>query len=206
MSETNLPQGAGVTEGDGGDEGDEGEHDSLVYELADWESEMRGRLDLLLRTRGVTYQWERVGELYEGDEFTTAGDPEEWEVATNLVVAEADEEVIDAILDEVEFPMALEGTDDDGADDQVSYERMANLFNAADKLMHDPSDVGVVGEFIDASDAVKVGPPPFGVEGDLWSEVQRQAGALSAQLDAESDDDTVETLARDLRNLLQPLV
>ena len=196
--DTDLPQRT--------DEGDEGDHDSLVYELADWEPEMRGRLDMLLRTRGLNYSWERVGELYEGDEFTTAGEPEEWEVATNLVVAEADEEVIDSILDEVEFPMALEGTDDEGGDDEASYERMANLFNASDKLMHDPGDVSIAGEFIDASDAVKQAPAPFGVDAELWSEVQRQAGALSAQLDAESDDDTVSTLARDIRNLLQPLV
>ena len=198
MSDTDLPPS--------GADGDEGDHDSLVYELADWEPEMRGRLDMLLKTRGIAYRWERVDELYEGDEFTTAGDPQEWEVATNLVVAEADEETIDAILDEVEFPMALEGTDDEGGDDEASYERMANLFNASDKLMHDPSDVSIAGEFIDAADAVKEGLPPFGVDGDLWAEVRRQAGALSAQLDAESDDDTVSTLARDLRNLLHPLV
>ena len=198
MSDTDVPQSPA-----GGDEDD---HDSLVYELADWEPEMRGRLDLLLKTRGIAYQWERVGELYEGDEFTTAGDPEEWEVCTNLVVADADEELIDSILDEVEFPMALEGTDDEGGDDEASYERMANLFNASDKLMHDPGDVGIAGEFIDAADAVKEGPAPFGVDGDLWAEIRRQAGALSAQLDAESDDETVETLARDLRGLLQPLV
>jgi hypothetical protein len=197
MSESDLPPST--------PEADE-DHDSLIYELADWEPEMRGRLDMLLRTRGITYQWERVGELYEGDEFTTAGDPQEWEVATNLVVAEADEETIDAILDEVEFPMALEGTDDEGGDDEASYERMANLFNASDKLMHDPTDVTIAGEFIDAADAVKEGAPPFGVDGDLWAEVQRQAGALSAQLDAESEDDTISSLARDLRNLLQPLV
>ena len=202
MSDTDLPSSAAADD----DEGDEGDHDSLVYELADWEPEMRGRLDVLLRSRGIAYQWERVGELYEGDEFTTAGDPAEWEVSTNLVVAEVDEEVIDAILDEVEFPMALEGTDDEGGDDEASYERMANLFNASDKLMHDPTDVSIVGEFIDASDAVTHSPPPFGVEGELWAEVQRQAGALSAQLDAESEDETVSTLARDLRNLLHPLV
>ena len=201
MSDTDLPQSP-----DDGDEGDEGDHDSLVYELADWEPEMRARLDLVLKSRGIAYQWERVGELYEGDEFTTAGDPQEWEVATNLVIAEADEEAVDALMDEVEFPMALQGTDDEGADDEASYQRMANLFNAADKLMHDPRDVSIAGEFIDASDAAKEGPPPFGVDGDLWAEVQRQAGALSAQLDAESDDETVETLARDLRNLLHPLV
>ena len=200
MSDTDLPPSNADADGD------EGDHDSLVYELADWEPEMRGRLDMLLKSRGIAYRWERVGELYEGDEFTTAGDPQEWEVATNLVVAEADEETIDAILDEVEFPMALEGTDDEGGDDEASYERMANLFNASDKLMHDPTDVSIAGEFIDAADAVKGGLPPFGVDGDLWSEVQRQAGALSAQLDAESDDETVSTLARDLRNLLQPLV
>lgn len=187
--------------------GDDADHDSLIYELADWEPEMRGRLDLVLRTRGIAYQWERVGELYEGDEFTTAGEPDEWEVATNLVVADADEEVIDAILDEVEFPMALQAADeDDAGDDEASYGRMANLFNASDKLMHDPTDVSIVGEFIDAADAVKVGGPPFGVESDLWAEVRRQAGALSAQLEADSDDETVETLARDLRNLLQALV
>lgn len=199
MSDTDLPSSAA-------EDDDDGDHDSLVYELADWEPEMRGRLDMVLRSRGIAYQWERVGELYEGDEFTTAGEPAEWEVCTNLVVAEADEEVIDAILDEVEFPMALEGTDDEGGDDEASYERMANLFNASDKLMHDPTDVSIVGEFIDAADAAKAGLPPFGVDGDLWAEVQRQAGALSAQLDAESDDETVSTLARDLRNLLHPLV
>lgn len=197
MSDTELPLGE-----DAGD----GDHDSLIYELADWEPEMRARVDLLLRTRGIAYRWERVGELYEGDEFTTAGDPAEWEVATNLVIAEADEEVVDSILDEVEFPMALEATDDDSGEDEANYELMASLFNASDKLMHDPGDVGTVGEFIDAADAVKSSPPPFGVDGDVWAEIQRQAGALSAHLDADGDHEMASTLARDLRNLLQSWV
>lgn len=194
-----------MTAGTVGAMADDTEHDVVVYELEDWEPELRGRLDLLLTTRGIEHRWERPEGLYEGDAFTTAGDPEAWAVSPHLVVAERDEEAVDGCLDEVEFPMALEPADDN-EDDEAVYEVMAGLFNAADRLMHDPGDHGVAGEFMEAADAAKAAAVPFGVDGEAWAEVVRQAGALAGHLEADADDATVVTSARDLRQLLQPYV
>lgn len=187
-----------ASEGDGG--GDVEAGDVILYELDEWTADQRGTLETRLVAEGVEHGWEMPG----GQDVMTryeVGQP--WEVATHLVVGEADEERVDALLDEVEFPDELEAVDDDGEIDEAVYSVMGDLYVAADRLKDDPSDLGRAGELFDAADAAKaLEEPPFGVDPAVWRQVKDAASSLTQALESEADDDEVAARAAVLRDLL----
>jgi hypothetical protein len=180
------------------DEADEGA-EVLVYELGDWNAEQRGALESRLQAEGIEHRWETGDgqEVLYGYETGPA-----WEAATELAVSELDEARVDAVLDEIEFPDALEGVDDEGDLDEAVYAVMADLYVAADRLKDDPSDLARAGEFFDAADAARGMEAPFGIDPDVWRQVQELAGAVVAALEGEADDDVVGAHATSLRELL----
>ncbi len=171
----------------------------LVYELGEWGAEQRGGLESRLQAEGIEHRWETGDgqEVLYGYETGPA-----WEAATELVVSELDETRVDAILDEIEFPDALEGVDDEGDEDEAVYAVMGDLYVAADRLKDDPSDLTRAGEFFDAADAARAMEAPFGVDPDVWRHIQELAGAVVAALEDEADDDVVAGHATSLRELL----
>lgn len=192
--------------------GDESDED-LVYELNDWTSQERSVLEMKLNGAGIAHRWEygpndaTGGELgYIGSEGTTQR--RVWETAYELVVRAEDEEAVDALLDEVEFPEELDAVDpdvDDGSD-EASYAVMSDLFVAADRLQRDPGDVVAAGEFYLASEPVAAAPVPFGVEPALWKQVQEMAAALDESLQSDADDEVIARDAATLRHLLSRYV
>lgn len=160
------------------------EHEMLVYELAEWNADDRARLSLLLEAQGIPHQW-------EGDE---------------LLVPEGEEERVDAVLDEVEFPDALDAAGDEG-DDEERYEVLSDLFLAMDRLADaNPVTVELAAEAIAAVEAVLALPRPFGVEEHDWDNIRRRAAAVSQELQVESDDDVIVGDAAALRDLLRQFV
>lgn len=179
---------------------DTDESEVVVYELEEWGEERRGALELRLNAEGIEHQWEAPtgADVKEGYE---PGNP--WAVGTDLVVGEQDEETVDALLDEIEFPDAIEGvTAAEGEDDEDDYDAMGKLYDAADRLKNDPSDLAVAGDFFDAADAAKEMEPPFGIDPDVWRRVQDLAAQIAAGLEQEVDEESVAALAQQLRNLL----
>ncbi|MBW3615344.1 MAG: hypothetical protein KY439_08565 [Actinobacteria bacterium] len=171
----------------------------IVYELDDLTPDQRGALELRLQTDGIEHQWETpsgadVEANYEG------GQP--WAVASDLVVGEKDEEAVDAILDEIESPDALQAVDADGADDEATYAVMGQLYVAADRLKDDPGDLALAGEFFDAADAARSIDPPFGIDPEVWRRVQELAGEVSSSIEQEEDDEVVAAHAQRLRDVL----
>ncbi len=183
--------------GDGEDNGEGGE--VIVYELDEWTADQRGALEQRLLGSEIQHQWETPSgaDVVEGYE---PGSP--WEVGTDLVVGEHDEEVVDGLLDEVESPDALEAAPEDGIDDEANYAVMGNLYVAADRLKDDPGDLALAGEFFDAADAARVIPPPFGIDPEVWRRVQELAGEVSRAVEQEDDDDLVQGHAQRLRDVL----
>jgi hypothetical protein len=174
----------------------------IVYELDEWTADQRGALEQRLLGEEIQHQWEMAdgADVQEGYE---PGNP--WEVATDLVVGEQDEEAVDAMLDEIESPHALEvaaAADDDGTDDEANYAVMSNLYVAADRLKDDPDDLALAGEFFDAADAAASIPPPFGIDSEVWRRVQELAGEVSRSLENEDDDEVVAANAQRLRDVL----
>lgn len=184
----------GPTEAD--DDGD----DVVVYELGDWTAEQRGALETRLVAEGVEHGWEAPG----GDDVMPGyegGQP--WEVGCDLVVGEIDEERVDALLDEIEFPDELEAVDDDGEVDEAVYSVMGDLYVAADRLKDDPTDLARAGALFDAADAARtLEAPPYGVDPDVWRRVQELASSVTEALESEADDGEVAGRAGALRDLL----
>lgn len=160
----------------------------LVYEMGGWEPAERTALEELLRAEAVPHRWE--GE--------------------DLLVPETHEDSVDALMDNLEFPDALEAVEvgDDGQlDDEAVYAVMSNLFVTADRLSRERTvDVELAGEVVTASAAASATPAPYGVEGRVWTQVQQLAEAIVAALDTEADDEVIVRDAVTLRNLLRNYV
>lgn len=162
--------------------------EALVYEMDGWEEGERSALDELLKADGIPRRW-------EGDD---------------LLVPEKHEAGVDALMDRVEFPDALEALpyqEADDIDDEAVYAVMSDLFVAADRLAGERSvDVEMAGELATASAAASAAPPPYGVEAASWSQVQKLAEGIVGALEAEADDEVVVREAASLRDLLRRYV
>lgn len=177
----------------------------IVYELGDWTEEQRGALELRLNAEGIEHQWEAP----TGADVRPGYDPgQDTGIDTDLVIGEQDEETVDRLLDELEFPDALEAaevadTDGDGVDDdEANYAVMSNLYVAVDRLKDNPADLAVAGDFFDAADAARSMGPPFGVDADVWRKIQELSAQVAQGLEQEADDETVQAVAQELRDLL----
>lgn len=176
----------------------------VIYELGDWSDDQRGALELRLQAEGIEHQWEAT----TGADVQPGYDPgQDSGVGTDLVVGEQDEDAVDRLLDEVEFPDALEAADvgaveTASGDDEENYAVMSHLYVAADRLKDDPGDLAVAGEFFDAADAAGAIQPPFGIDGDVWRTVQELCRSITGALEDEADDATVQESAQRLRDLL----
>ncbi|MDQ6797707.1 MAG: hypothetical protein M3011_06750 [Actinomycetota bacterium] len=170
--------------------------EEVLYELDDWPVATRVQLTSTLAERGI---------------------PSRWEPGLTLAVREVDDEAAEAALDELE-----EGADDgneesddegdggtpDDADDggAVAQAAMADLFVAADRLMHEPDDEVVAAELGVAAEIVGESPAPFGIEAQLWRKVQELSAVVCGHLDADAAPEVVSDDARTLREVLRPYV
>ncbi len=171
----------------------------IVYELNDLTPDQRGTIELRLQADSIEHQWETP----TGADVEVSYEPgEPWAVASDLVVGEKDEETVDAILDEIDNPDALEAVAAEGDDDEAVYAVMGQLYVAADRLKDDPDDLALAGEFFDAADAAGSIEPPFGIEPEVWRRVQELAREVSSSIEAEEDDEVVAANAQRLRDVL----
>lgn len=162
--------------------------DALVYEMDGWEPGERAALDQLLATASIAHRW-------DGDD---------------LLVPEDAEELVDGLMDRVEFPDALEavaGEEDDDVDDEAVYAVMSDLFVAADRLANEHSvDVESAGELVVASAAASATEAPYGVEPAAWKRVQELGQGIVGAIESEADDEVVVREASALRDLLRRMV
>lgn len=180
---------------------DEGE--VVVYDLSDMTADQRGAVELRLKAEGVEHTW----TTGEGREVLYSYESKPaWEAGTELNVSEADEETVDDLLDEIEFPDALEAVDDDGATDEAIYAVMSNLYVAADRLKGSPGDLALAAELFDAADAARAIGAPFGIDDEVWKHVQALAASVTEALESEAPDREVSARASALRDLLFPFV
>lgn len=166
-----------------------GTDDALVYEMDGWEPSERTALDHLLDAESIAHRW-------HGDD---------------LLVPEDAEQRVDALMDRVEFPDALEavaaGEEEDDVDDEAVYAVMSDLFVAADRLADEHTiDVEMAGELVVASAAASATEAPYGVEPASWKQVQQLAEGIVGAIESEEDDAVVVREAASLRDLLRRMV
>jgi hypothetical protein len=161
------------------------EEDEVSFDLADWTDEERATVGQRLTDDGIAHRWEE----------------------TELVVDEADADVVEGVLDEVDYPDQLDEADEDEeVDDEAVYAVMSNLYVAADRLKDDPDDADRVTEFWHAAEAASTSPPPFGIDQQVWRQVQEVAGSIKEEIDQEADSDVMARDAASLRQMLSHYV
>ena len=168
--------------------------EQVSYELADWDDARRGQLTELLLAASIEHAWDEHGEL---------------------VVLEDDEERVDAIIDAIEFPEALEvdDADEEAAEEALAEEGLdpqdvlSELFVAADRLMHDPVDHEGVLSLVDAARLAETLPLPYGFAPPVWNDLVAQAQNLRAAREKDDvDDEDIIEQATKLRATLRNYV
>jgi hypothetical protein len=161
--------------------------EQVIYDLEDWDQARRTDLDGRLEAEGIAHAFDETGDL---------------------VVLAADEERVDAIVDEIEFPDQLP-VDAGSADGLDAVEAVGNLFVATDRLVHDPGDTDGTLAAVESARAMAGMPTPFGYAPPVWSELVEKAGELRVLLETEAevvDDEAVHEAATRLRTALRPYV
>ena len=158
--------------------------DEVDYDLGEWQVGERSAATAALLEAEIPYRWEE-----------------------NLVLAvpAVAEDEVDLLLDELEEVEELE--EDDGPDGgAAAQEAMGELFVAADRLQHDPTDDRMAADLLMAAGTVSVSAPPYGVERPTWRQIQALTATLATHLEEPTDEETVAADARALREYLRDLV
>jgi hypothetical protein len=138
-----------------------------------------------------------------------AGVPYRWEPDLVLVVPASAASQVNRLIEEVESAspaddLAAEVGLDGGEEAQ---EAMAELFVAADRLAHAPSDPALAAELTALAQAVNASLPPFGVDQGVWRGIRQLAAAAAASTAEETlDEERVSAEAKALRDVLRTLV
>ena len=165
------------------EEGDDSDEDEIAYDLAEWED---ARLDLLFNR----LEEEGIGYLWDGEE---------------LFVREADEEPVDALLEEVSSPGALAAASDDG---EGGAQLLGDLFVVADILRHEPEDNQASARLLELDKTAEDSEPPYGIAQPEWDALREKVKATADLLLTEDDIDfdAVVESATDLRAAIRPYV
>lgn len=131
------------------------------------------------------------GEPPDDDDDDEGDDEPDEADGAGGTVEEFDDDEDDEGVDEDEED---EDDDDDGA---VAQAAMADLFVAADRLIHDPENLEFAVDLDTAADVIDASPPPFGIDDGTWSTIRERAAAVRAALDepepeAETDGIPIE--------------
>ncbi len=179
--------------------------DEVVYDLADWEPELRATLDRLLDGEGVAHRW---GQQSSPTSWMTpdavSGPASPPFTSTQLVVAERDADLVEELIDELDHPDALEVEDDDG--DDGGAEVMSALYITADMLASAPGNTQAAEELLEVTHAAGEVTVPYGLDPAVWTELVAMAERLAGCLREGADEDEVIETARLLRDALHPLV
>ena len=158
------------------------ESEEVGYDLADWSPQQRDELVAALAAEGVAARLEE----------------------TELVVAEADADLAEELIEEVDAPDALEVEADDG--DDAAAEVLSSLYVTSDVLVGDPDSSAAVLELLESVEAAASLPLPYGLDGDQWAALLRTADDLADLLGEGGEAGEVSAAARRLRDAVHPLV
>jgi hypothetical protein len=154
----------------------------VAYDLSEWDDDQLTALGEALDEAGVAHAWDD-DELY---------------------VREVDEQLVDAILEEVAHPHALEPESDDGDAGAVL---LGELFVVADRLQHDPEEHEAVALLLRLATATEDADAPYGLSEDDWEALRGRVDTLAEALEVDDPNlDEVLEAAGQLRNAIRPFV
>jgi hypothetical protein len=166
-----------------------------AYELEGWDDEQRTLLLRQLDAKGVPYDFDVDG---------------------SLIVQESDEDVVEAVFDEIAPDVDLEDGDSEDPEDDSSLDAgeeldaqavMSDLFVAADRLRRRVSDHQGVLTLVERAEDVERMRLPFGFDRTDWKRIVTASVALRDLIedDAAADDD-IKAAADKLRAMLHVYV
>lgn len=168
-------------EGEADGPGEPGDVEQVAYTLDDWTPDQRSTLARTLREEGVAARWE----------------------AEEVVVAEADADLVEELIEEIDAPDALD-EEEDGGDEAA--DALSALYVTSDVLVHDPGSSAAVVELLQLAEAAAALSLPYGLDGDQWRGILGRADELADLLGADAAEDEVIAAARTLRDAVRPLV
>jgi hypothetical protein len=127
---------------------------TVVYEVGAWPAAVQGRLAELLDGAGIAHEWDDAGDL---------------------VVAEADEEAVEALFDQIDESELLGGPD--------PLEVLEALHGDLARLSRDPLDERGRRRLPDHAAALAAASAPFGFEPRVWRSLVAGVGRLADDLD-----------------------
>jgi hypothetical protein len=171
--------------------------EQVAYDLSDWSDDRRAEIAQALDTAGIEHAWDEHGEL---------------------VVLDAEEERVDALIDAIESPETpeeIQSEEEEEVEAEAVLEAeegldpqdvLSELFVASDRLMHDPLDHEGVLSFVDGARLAETLPLPYGFAPAVWNDVLVQVKQLQSALEGDVDDDIVIEQATTLRSTLRNFV
>jgi hypothetical protein len=162
--------------------------EQVAYDLTGWDDANRGALRASLEDEAIAYD-------LDGDE---------------LIVLEADEDRVDALVDAILEPDDGLVTDVEPTEDEAREGLLGDLFVAVDRLVNDPGDhEGLAGLSAGAAEVAR-STAPYGVERRWWRDLQDRLDAFTRLFDAglpqEDEDRAVTDAAAALRDVLRAVV
>lgn len=174
----------------------------VAFEVQEWDDALVGQLTGLLDERSVPWAFAATGEL--------------------VVLAEH-ADVVEGLVDELEFPDALPvaGEDDAGQDEEPPEDGtveidpdavLGGLFVACDRLARNAADASGVLAAVRLNTTLASARMPFGYDPKVWQETRSRAAALAVVLereeadggsDGDATDEEIEQAAAELRDLLR---
>lgn len=142
--------------------------------------------------------------------------PYEWDVQHDLIVLAEHGDLVERLIDEVEFPDAIDedaaiddelAADDDDRVDIDPDEVLGGLFIGVDRLQRDPRDHRGVIATAEQGAIVLDARSPFGFPAAPWATIVDRTRLLVAMLASDrATDDEVQDAAIELRSALRPYV
>lgn len=155
--------------------------DEVGYDLSDWGDDDRLQLAANLTRDSIPSRWENA----------------------EIVVREVDADRVENLIEEIDDADELAAEEDDG---DSGAEILSSLYVASDVLQNDPTASAAIVELIDACELASELGPPYGLDRELWQEVQRRAAFLADLLGEGADDEAVAGAAKEVREAVRPLV
>lgn len=116
----------------------------VVYEVGEWPVGLQSQLADELAAADIAYEWDERGDL---------------------VVAEEDEDRVEAVLAELPDPDESQISSDDGV---AVHELLDSLFMSSDRLARNGADASGTLQLVEAADVVEHLALPFGFEPGQW--------------------------------------
>ncbi len=150
--------------------------------------------------------WSTIERAAIANALLIAHIPHQWDGGVLLVPTEA-EELVDELLDEVER-LDTSPAAEDASPQPPPYDMVSELFLASTRVQRDALDEEGLERLHAVLDGTDPDRPPVGVAGPLWRRAWELAQSISDAVVGQDDLDTdaVEAAAKQLRELLAPLV